>query len=72
MLFGDQGPRLILAFADDIDIIGNSMDAIKEEFFKLENAAKEVGLRINEIKTKYMATIRNELKDRIGQNVIIH
>jgi len=67
LLFGDQRPRLILAFADDIDIVGNSTVVIKEEFFKLESTAKEVEL--NEIKTKYMATIRTERRDRIGQNV---
>lgn len=47
----------------------NSTIAIKEDSFKLESAAKEVGLRINEIKTNYMATIRTERRDRIEQNV---
>jgi len=64
LLFGDQRPRLILAFADDMDIVGNSTIANKEELFKLESAANEVGLRINEIKTKYMATIRTKQKEQ--------
>lgn len=44
----NQGPRIILAFGDDIDIVGNTTVSAKEQFIKLEKAAKEVGLRINE------------------------
>lgn len=69
LLFRNRGPRIILAFADDIDIVGNTTIDVKEEFMNLENTAKEVGLRINENKTKYMATTRTERRDRIGQNV---
>ena len=44
----------LLAYADDIDIIGRSPKAVKETFSKLEKAAKNMGLKINEKKTKYM------------------
>jgi hypothetical protein len=44
----------VLAFADDINIIGRSLRVVKEAFLNLEKAAKEIGLTINEDKTKFM------------------
>ncbi|PNF28690.1 hypothetical protein B7P43_G07879, partial [Cryptotermes secundus] len=44
----------ILAFADDIDIIGRTQKSMKEAFLNLERAAKEMNLQINQNKTKYM------------------
>lgn len=44
----------LLAFADDIDIIGRTKQAVVEAFTSLENAASRMGLTINEDKTKYM------------------
>jgi len=41
------------AYADDIVIIGRSLASMKEGFQLLEEASKEVGLVINERKTKY-------------------
>ena len=46
----------LLAYADDIDIIARSRMALKEAFLSLEGAAREMGLRINEEKTKYLTT----------------
>jgi hypothetical protein len=43
----------VLAYADDIDIIGRTR-VVKEAFVNLEIAAKEMGVTINESKTKYM------------------
>jgi len=42
----------LLAYADDVDIIARSRAALKEAFLSLERAAGEMGLRINEEKTK--------------------
>lgn len=44
----------ILAYADDIDIIGRSQQAVQESFIQIERAAQNLGLHINEGKTKYM------------------
>ena len=44
----------LLAFADDIDIIGRTKRAVVEAFVRLESAAKKMGLAINEDKTKFM------------------
>jgi hypothetical protein len=44
----------ILAYADDIDIIGRTQSAMTEAFTSLEKAAKDMNLFINKEKTKYM------------------
>jgi hypothetical protein len=44
----------ILAYTDDIDIIGRSERAVVEAFTKLEEVAQKLGLVINEDKTKFM------------------
>lgn len=68
-LFGRDGPRLLLAFADDIDVAGNSVLTVKDLFTRVETQANQVGLSINEDKTKYMHTSRTGRRDRVGQNV---
>jgi hypothetical protein len=49
----------LLGYADDIDIIGNSEKAIIEAFVKSEKAAQQIGLKINEDKTKYIEVTSN-------------
>uniref|UniRef100_T1HCB3 Uncharacterized protein n=1 Tax=Rhodnius prolixus TaxID=13249 RepID=T1HCB3_RHOPR len=44
----------ILANADDVDIIGRSLEGVKEAFLCLDEAAKKLGLVVNQAKTKYM------------------
>lgn len=45
----------LLAYADDIDIIAKTPDALHDAFTNLEISAKNMGLVINQQKTKYMA-----------------
>jgi hypothetical protein len=45
----------ILAYADDIVLIRCSLAVVKGTFINVEKAAKEMGLKINENKTKFMA-----------------
>jgi len=54
----------LLAYADDTDIIVRSQTALKEAFLSLERAAGEMGLRINEKKTKYLATKESKSQKR--------
>lgn len=69
-VFHGNGPKLLLAFADDIDIVGNSTLDIKSTLNEFEKGAGSIGLKINEEKTKYMYTTRNEQhRDRLGQNI---
>ncbi|GFT63855.1 reverse transcriptase domain-containing protein [Trichonephila clavipes] len=54
---------LILAYADDIDIIGRSEKAVKEAFQALEISATNMGLTINENKTKFMETLPSSVNN---------
>lgn len=68
-MYTQRGPQLILAFADDIDIVGTSTIKVKEQFTRLEKESQKMGLKINEEKTKYMHIARQAGRDRVGQNV---
>ncbi|XP_060518453.1 uncharacterized protein LOC132697176 [Cylas formicarius] len=69
-MFRNNGPKLLLAFADDVDVIGSSRLNVKETFTNFEKQALNMGLKINEGKTKYMYTTRNnQRRDRVGQNI---
>ena len=46
----------LMAYSDDIVIIGRSLESLKEDFQLLELASKDLGLGVNEGKTKYMVT----------------
>lgn len=46
----------LLAFADDMDIIGRSKRSVTEAFLALEAAGRRFGLEINQEKTKYMVS----------------
>jgi len=59
----------LLAFADDIDAVGNLI--LKDLFLRMETQAGQMGLRVNEEKTKYMPTSRTGRRDRVGQNVTV-
>jgi hypothetical protein len=50
----------LLAYADDIDIVGRSQSAIRNAYLAMEKEAAKVGLKINEHKTKYMIAARND------------
>jgi hypothetical protein len=66
----------LLAYADDIDIVGRSQLAVQLAvqlaYLALKEEAARVGLKITEQKTKYMIAARNDrtIHD-VGQNVAI-
>jgi hypothetical protein len=43
----------IVAYADDVALLARFLKALKEIFSTLQNEATQVGLNINEDKTKY-------------------
>jgi hypothetical protein len=49
-----NGTHQLLAYADDVNLLGNNTDTIKKNTETLINASKEVGLEINVEETKYM------------------
>jgi hypothetical protein len=44
----------LLAYADDVNILGGSIQTVKENAEALVVAVKEIGLEVNADKTKYM------------------
>src|ERR1700744_796821 len=44
----------LLGFADDLDVIGRTMDVIKEKVIALEEGGSNFGFKINDEKTEYM------------------
>ncbi|XP_048525765.1 uncharacterized protein LOC125505633 [Dendroctonus ponderosae] len=70
-LLSTEGPKLILAYADDIDLIGNTILRLKE-FNKIDGTSSKISLMINEENTKYVCVNRLGRRDRIGQNVSIN
>jgi hypothetical protein len=49
-----NGTHLLLAYADDVNLLADNIDTIKKNTETLTDASKEVGLEINVEKTKYM------------------
>jgi pyrimidine operon attenuation protein/uracil phosphoribosyltransferase len=45
----------LLAYADDVDIVGRTLRAVSEALVKMEKAASPMGLKVNEEKTKCMS-----------------
>jgi hypothetical protein len=50
--------NIILAYADDILIIGKTQKEVKRNMMKIMKAGESNGLRINTEKTKYMTMSR--------------
>jgi hypothetical protein len=49
----------LLAYADDVNIMGGSVHTVKENVEALVAATKEIGLEVNADKTKYMVMSRD-------------
>ena len=49
-----NGTYQVLAYADDVNILGGSIRTVKENAEALVVATKEIGLEVNADKTKYM------------------
>jgi hypothetical protein len=60
-----NGTHQLLAYADDVNLLGDSIHTIKKNTETLIDASKEVGLEINVDKTKYMLLTRHQ---NVGQN----
>jgi hypothetical protein len=60
-----MGPHQLLAYADDVHLLGHNIYTIKKNTETLIDASKEVGLKINIQKTKYMLLSRHQ---NVGPN----
>jgi hypothetical protein len=63
-----NGTHQLLAYADDVNLLGDNIDTIKKNTETLIDARKEVVLEINVEKTKYMLLPRHQ---NVGQNRVI-
>ena len=50
----------LLAYADDVNILGGSIHTVKENAEALVAATKDIGLEVNADKTKYMVMSREQ------------
>jgi hypothetical protein len=49
-----NGTHQLLSYGDDVNLLGDNIDTINKNTETLIDASKEVGLEVNEEKTKYM------------------
>jgi ABC-type siderophore export system fused ATPase/permease subunit len=63
-----NGTHQHLAYADDVNLLGENMDAINKNTETLTEASKEVGLEVNVEKTKHMFASHYQ---NAGQNQVI-
>jgi hypothetical protein len=61
-----NGIHQLLAYADDVNLLGDNIDAIEKNTETLFDASKEVGLEINVEKTKYMLLSSPECRPKSG------
>jgi hypothetical protein len=64
-----KGQLNILAYADDIVLLGENELEIRQSFVEMEKAARNLGLQINQEKTKCLIV---ERKKSLKQNKIGH
>jgi hypothetical protein len=57
--------QLLLVYADDVSLLGDSVNTIKENSETLVEVSRDIGLEINAEKTKYMIMSRHP---NAGQN----
>jgi hypothetical protein len=59
-----NGTHQLLAYADDVNLLGDNIDTIKKNTDILIDASMEVGLEINVDKTKYMLLSSSECRSK--------
>ena len=60
-----NGTHQLLAYADDVNILGGSIHTLKENAEALVAATREIGLEVSADKTKHMVMYRDQNAGRI-------
>jgi hypothetical protein len=60
-----NGTHQLLVYADDIKLLGDSINTIKENTETIFDASRDIGLQVNAKRTKYVITSRHQ---KSGQN----
>ena len=55
-----NGTQQLLAYADDVNILGESVHTVKKNAEALVSPTKEIGLEVNTHKTKYMTMSQDQ------------
>jgi hypothetical protein len=63
-------PDKLLVYADDVNLLGDSVNTIKENSGTLLEVSRDIGLEINVEKTKYLIMSRHP-NTRQNQNIRI-
>ena len=64
-----NGTHQLLAYADDVNILGGSVHTVKKNAETLVAAAREIGLEVNADKTKYMVVYSRDQRARRNHSV---
>jgi len=60
-----NGTHQLLAYADDVNVLGGSIHTLRENADALVAATREIGLEVSADKTKYMVMSRDQNVGRI-------
>jgi hypothetical protein len=60
-----NGTHQLLAYADDVNMLGGCVHAVKKNTEALVAATKEIGLEVNADKTKDMSCLEIRIQDEI-------